>query len=101
MSSDTRLRTGPRLCPRPLPRPTPLSLSSSYSDSHCLHACKVLKMAYLRLVCSAKAQTDWCSVFCASVSRCVCKCLQLPDEFCILNSVFPMITGDLVFEQSV
>ncbi len=26
MSSDTRLRTGPRLCPRPLPRPTPLSL---------------------------------------------------------------------------
>ncbi len=33
------------------------------------------------LIYSAKAQTDWCSVFCASVFRCVCKCLNCQMSF--------------------
>ena len=63
MSSDTRLYTGLRLYP--LPRLTPLSLCPPLTLNliACLHACKVFKMAYLRPICNAKAQTDWCSVF--------------------------------------
>ncbi len=49
MSSETRLRTGPRLCPRPrpLPRPTPLSLTLTLIASMLQSSQNDLPEAYL------------------------------------------------------